>query len=47
MHTLHRFSYWDALVIRMAKQAGCRVLLSEDMQHSRDFDGVKIVNPFL
>jgi predicted nucleic acid-binding protein len=31
----------------MAKQSGCRVLLSEDMQHGREFDGVKIVNPFL
>jgi predicted nucleic acid-binding protein len=31
----------------MAKQAGCRVLLSEDMQHGREIDGVKIVNPFV
>jgi predicted nucleic acid-binding protein len=47
IHRLHRFSYWDALVLRMAKQTGCRVLLSEDMQHGREFEGVKIVNPFL
>jgi len=47
IHRLHRFSFWDALVLRMAKQTGCRVLLSEDMQHGREFDGVKIVNPFL
>jgi predicted nucleic acid-binding protein len=47
MHRLHGFSFWDALVLRMAKQTGCRVLLSEDMQHGQDFDGVKIVNPFL
>ena len=47
IHRLHGFSYWDALVLRMAKQTGCRVLLSEDMQHGQDFDGVRIVNPFL
>jgi prevent-host-death family protein len=47
LHRLHGFSYWDALVVRMAKQAGCRVILSEDMQHGRIVDGVEIVNPFL
>jgi predicted nucleic acid-binding protein len=47
MHRLHGFSFWDALVLRMAKQTGCRILLSEDLQHHREFDGVKIVNPFL
>jgi predicted nucleic acid-binding protein len=47
LHRLHGFSYWDALVLRMAGQAGCRVLLSEEMQHGRVVDGVEIVNPFL
>ena len=47
IHCLRNFSFWDALVLRMAKQTGCRVLLSEDMQHGQEFDGVKIVNPFL
>jgi predicted nucleic acid-binding protein len=47
LHRLHGFSYWDALVLRMAKQTGCRILLSEDMQHGQEIDGVKIVNPFL
>jgi predicted nucleic acid-binding protein len=47
MHRLHGFSFWDALVLRMAKQSGCRILLSEDMQHGREIDGVRIVNPFL
>ncbi len=46
LHRLHNFSFWDALVLRAAKQAGCRVLLSEDLQHAREIDGVRIVNPF-
>ncbi|MGH9598251.1 MAG: PIN domain-containing protein [Terracidiphilus sp.] len=47
LHRLHRVSYWDALILRSAKQSGCRILLSEDMQHGQVIDGVRIVNPFL
>lgn len=46
LHRLHGFSFWDALVLRAAKQAGCSVLLSEDLQAARENDGVQIVNPF-
>ena len=46
-HRLHRISYWDALVLHSARKSGCRVVLTEDMQHGQEFDGVKIVNPFL
>jgi predicted nucleic acid-binding protein len=45
LHRLHSFSFWDALIIRSAKQSGCRVLLSEDVQ-SRDVDGLHVINPF-
>lgn len=46
LHRLHGLSFWDALVLRSAKQAGCTVVLSEDMQDRREIDGVRIVNPF-
>lgn len=46
LHRLHGFSFWDALVIRTAKQSGCTILFSEDMQDRREIDGVRIVNPF-
>jgi predicted nucleic acid-binding protein len=41
-------SFFDAvsLVLRAAQQAGCSVLLSEDLQEAREIDGVRIVNPF-
>jgi predicted nucleic acid-binding protein len=45
-HRLHGFSFWDALVLRAAKQAGCSVLFSENFQDAREIDGVRIVNPF-
>ncbi len=47
LHRLHGLSFWDALVLRSAKQAGCTVLLTEDMQNTREIDGVRIINPFL
>ena len=46
LHRLHGFSFWDALILRAAKQAGCSVVFSEDMQGAREVDGVKIENPF-
>jgi predicted nucleic acid-binding protein len=47
LHRLRGFSYWDSLIVHCARQAGCTVLLTEDMQHGQVIDGVKIVNPFL
>jgi predicted nucleic acid-binding protein len=46
LHRLHGISFWDALILRSAQQAGCRVLLSEDFQGGREIDGIQFVNPF-
>jgi predicted nucleic acid-binding protein len=40
-------NYWDALMVAAAQQQGCTLLLTEDLQHDQQFDGVRIVNPFL
>ena len=47
LHQLRHLSYWDALIVHTAKQSGCLVVFSEDMQHGQVIDGVRIVNPFL
>jgi predicted nucleic acid-binding protein len=47
LHRLRNLSYWDALVMHCARQAGCQQVLSEDMQHGQVIDDVRIVNPFL
>lgn len=47
LHRLHGFSFWDALIVRAAQQAACRVLFSEDLQHNRVIDGLRVMNPFL
>ncbi len=46
LHRLHAFSFWDALIVRAAKQSGCTVLLSENFQAMREIEGIRIVNPF-
>jgi predicted nucleic acid-binding protein len=40
-------SYWDAAILAAAKAARCELLLSEDLNHGQDYDGVVVVNPFL
>ena len=41
-----RLSYWDALMLASAAEAGCTVMLSEDMQDGAVLFGLEIVNPF-
>ena len=43
----HGLSFYDALIVASAVEAGCDILYSEDMQHGRTFGGLGIVNPFL
>jgi predicted nucleic acid-binding protein len=44
--TDHHFSIWDAVILSAASQAGCRLLLSEDLQDGFTWGGVTVVNPF-
>jgi predicted nucleic acid-binding protein len=39
-------SCWDALIVAAARIAGCDYLLTEDLQHGADFDGLRVVDPF-
>jgi predicted nucleic acid-binding protein len=43
----HRLSFYDALIVAAAIEAGCDILYSEDMQHGRTIGGLAVVNPFL
>ena len=43
----HGFSFYDALIIAAALEAGCTQVLSEDLQAGRRINGLTIVNPFL
>src|SRR4051794_33920305 len=39
-------SYWDALLVTTAAEAGCTVILTEDMANGAILAGVEIHNPF-
>jgi predicted nucleic acid-binding protein len=43
----HPLSFYDALNVASAIEAGCDTLYSEDMQHGRTIGGLTIVNPFV
>jgi predicted nucleic acid-binding protein len=43
----HRLSFYDALIVASAIEAGCDTLYTEDMQHGRVIGGLAIVNPFV
>lgn len=38
---------YDALVLSAAKQAGCRILYTEDLQDGQTIEGVLVRNPFV
>lgn len=44
---LARLSFWDALIIEAALAGKATHLYSEDLQHHQQFDGLRVVNPFL
>lgn len=42
------YSYYDSLIIATARENGCTVLYSEDLQHGQVIeDTLKITNPFV
>jgi len=43
---MHGFSFWDAMLLETAAQAGVMQFLTEDLQHGRIWKGMSIRNPF-
>jgi predicted nucleic acid-binding protein len=41
-----RASYWDALLVATAAEAGCSLVLTEDMGDGSFLSGVQVHNPF-
>ncbi len=39
-------SWWDALIVSTAQSAGCRFLLSEDLQDGQELAGLRVLSPF-
>ena len=43
---LFHLSWWDSFIVSAAKILQCTYLLSEDFQHSQDFEGIRVISPF-
>lgn len=42
----HGLQIWDALILSVAAENRCRLLVSEDMQNGFTWHGVTVVNPY-
>lgn len=47
IHERYGLSFYDSLIVAAALEGGCTRLLSDDLQHGRQIEGLHIENPFL
>jgi predicted nucleic acid-binding protein len=43
----YQLGFYDSLIVAAALHARCKRLLSEDLQHGQNIEGLVITNPFL
>jgi predicted nucleic acid-binding protein len=43
---LYGLSFYDSLIVCGALQAGCKTLVTEDLQAGQRFESVTVLNPF-
>jgi predicted nucleic acid-binding protein len=46
-HRRQDISFWDAMIVCSAASLGCQVMYSEDLSPGRQYEGVRVQNPFL
>ncbi len=46
LHSNHKYSFWDSLIIQAAIKGGASLLLSEDLSGGQNIKGITIKNPF-
>lgn len=44
--TKHRLAWYESLMVAAAMEGGCEILYSEDLQHGREIEDLRIENPF-
>ena len=47
IHQKHSISFWDALILQAAEDAGAGVVYSEDLKAGQRYGAVQVVNPFI
>jgi|SRR5579859_1996962 len=43
----YKMSFWDALILQAAEQAGAAILYSEDLAAKQSYGAVRVVNPLM
>lgn len=46
LEELHSLSWWDSLIVAAAQRSESEFLLTEDLSHGADLNGIKVVSPF-
>ncbi len=41
-----QLSFWDGLILAAARHAHAKTILSEDLSHGQNYNGVSVQNPF-
>ena len=47
IHSRFQISHWDSLILAAARETDSATVYSEDLSHGQDYDGVKVINPFI
>lgn len=47
IHSRYQVSHWDSLILASAHETDCAIVYSEELGNGQEYDGVKVVNPFL
>jgi predicted nucleic acid-binding protein len=42
----YRLNWWDCMIVAAASMTDCYYLLTEDLQHGQELDGIIVVSPF-
>lgn len=45
LKSLYQISFWDASIMAAAESAGCRRLLTEDLNEGQIYGSIRVVNP--
>lgn len=45
-HKKYGINYWDSLIIAAAARAGCKRVMTEDLNHGQEYNSVLVENPF-
>jgi predicted nucleic acid-binding protein len=43
----HRMAWYDSIIVASALEGRCETLYSEDFQHGRQIEGLRVENPFV